>query len=91
MVRKFNFGAGPATLPTSVLEEVRDELLDWKGKGFSVMEISHRSEEYGEIATQAEKDFRDLLNISDSYKKCKNSEENCLSESKKNTYKNHVL
>ena len=67
MVRKFNFGAGPATLPTSVLEEVRDELLDWKEKGFSVMEISHRSEEYGEIATQAEKDFRDLLNISDSY------------------------
>ena len=67
MVRKFNFGAGPATLPTCVLEEVRDELLDWKGTGSSVMEISHRSEEYGEIAIQAEKDFRDLLNISDSY------------------------
>ena len=67
MTRKFNFGAGPATLPTSVLEEVRDELLDWRGKGFSVMEISHRSEEYGEIANEAEKDFRNLLNISESY------------------------
>ena len=67
MTRKFNFGAGPATLPTSVLEEVREELVDWKGRGFSIMEISHRSDEFQEIAQEAEKDFRDLLNIPDSY------------------------
>ena len=67
MGRKFNFGAGPATLPTSVLEEVKNELLDWKGKGLSVMEISHRSDDYTEIAHEAEKDFRKLLNISESY------------------------
>ena len=44
--RKFNFGAGPATMPLSVLEEVQNELLDWKGLGLSVMEISHRSDEF---------------------------------------------
>jgi len=67
MTRKYNFGAGPATLPTSVLEEVKEELLDWKGKGLSVMEISHRSDDYQEIAFKAEEDFRDLLRIPDSY------------------------
>ena len=67
MGRKFNFGAGPATLPTSVLEEVKNELLDWKGKGLSVIEISHRSDDYTELAHEAEKDFRKLLNISESY------------------------
>ena len=67
MVRKFNFGAGPATLPTSVLDEVKDELLDWNGKGLSVIEISHRSDEFVEIAAEAEKNFRDLLKIPDSY------------------------
>ena len=67
MTRKFNFGAGPATMPEAVLEEVRLELLDWKGIGLSVMEISHRSPEFVEIANQAESDFRDLLDISDSY------------------------
>ena len=67
MTRKFNFGAGPAILPTSVLEEVKQELLDWNGRGYSVMEISHRTDEYGQIAEEAEKDFRDLLNIPDSY------------------------
>ena len=65
--RKYNFGAGPAAIPTSVLEEVKEELLDWKGKGISVMEISHRSEEYKEIAYEAEKDFRDLLNLTSAY------------------------
>jgi len=65
--RKYNFGAGPATIPTSVLEEVKEELLDWKGKGLSVIEISHRSDEYQEIAFEAEQDFRDLLSISNSY------------------------
>jgi len=67
MNRKYNFGAGPATMPLSVLEEVQSELLDWKGLGLSVMEISHRSKEFVEIAQEAESDFRDLLNISESY------------------------
>ena len=67
MPRKFNFGAGPATMPESVLTEVQEELLDWNGLGLSVMEISHRSPEFIEIAKQAESDFRDLLSISDEY------------------------
>ena len=67
MSRKYNFGAGPATLPLPILEEVRDELLDWKGKGLSVLEISHRSDDYQEMANQAGTDFRQLLNIPDSY------------------------
>ena len=67
MTGKFNFGAGPATMPEVVLEEVQQELLDWRGMGLSIMEISHRSPEFVEIANQAESDFRDLLNISDSY------------------------
>ena len=67
MTRRFNFGAGPATMPDVVLEEVQQELLDWKGMGLSVMEISHRSPEFIEITKQAESDFRDLLDIPDSY------------------------
>jgi len=67
VTRRFNFGAGPATMPEVVLEEVQQELLDWKGMGLSVMEISHRSPEFIEIANQAESDFRDLLGITDSY------------------------
>jgi len=67
MTRKFNFGAGPATMPEEVLEEVRDELLDWNGLGLSVMEISHRSKEFIEIAKNAELDFRDLLKIPEDY------------------------
>ena len=67
MTRKFNFSSGPATLPASVLEEVREELLDWKGRGLSVIEISHRSDDYQELAFSAEKDFRDLLGIPKSY------------------------
>ena len=64
MGRKFNFGAGPATMPLSVLEEVQSEMLDWKGLGLSVMEISHRSDEFQEIAREAESDFRDLSRYS---------------------------
>ena len=67
MPRKFNFGAGPATMPESVLKEVQEELLDWNGLGLSVMEISHRSAEFIEIAQQAEMDFRDLLSVTDDY------------------------
>ena len=67
MPRKFNFGAGPATMPEPVLKEVQEELLDWYGLGLSVMEISHRSAEFIEIAQQAETDFRDLLSVPDDY------------------------
>lgn len=67
MNRKYNFGAGPATMPLPVLEEVQEELLDWKGLGLSVMEISHRSKEFVDISSEAEADFRELLNIKDSY------------------------
>ncbi|MET0379411.1 MAG: 3-phosphoserine/phosphohydroxythreonine transaminase [Spongiibacteraceae bacterium] len=67
MTRKFNFCAGPAALPETVLERAKNELSDWHGKGLSVMEMSHRSKEFVEIATQAEGDFRELLGISADY------------------------
>lgn len=66
--RNFNFAAGPAALPTSVLEQAQAELLDWHGKGMSIMEISHRSADYIEVAKQAEQDLRDLLLIPSNYK-----------------------
>jgi phosphoserine aminotransferase len=68
MARVYNFSAGPATLPTEVLEQIRDELLDWHGLGASVMEISHRSPEFEEMAAIAEQDLRDLLAIPLHYK-----------------------
>ena len=68
MTRVFNFCAGPAALPTAVLEKASSEMLDWQGKGLSVMEMSHRSAEYVSIANQAEQDLRDLLSIPDNYK-----------------------
>lgn len=68
MTRVFNFCAGPAALPTAVLEKASGEMLNWQGKGLSVMEMSHRSTEYVSIATQAEQDLRDLLSIPDNYK-----------------------
>jgi len=67
MARKYNFCAGPAALPEPVLEQARAELSDWQGRGLSVMEMSHRSKEFVEIAARAERDFRDLLNIGDDY------------------------
>lgn len=67
MARVHNFCAGPASLPTEVLEQARDEILDWHGKGLSVMEMSHRSKEFVAIAAQAEQDLRDLLAIPDDY------------------------
>ena len=67
MSRVFNFCAGPAALPESVLERARDELLDWHGRGLSVMEMSHRSREMVGIAEQAEADFRELIGIGDDY------------------------
>lgn len=67
MTRKHNFSAGPAALPTAVLEQAQAEILDWQGKGLSVMEMSHRSKEYVGIATAAEQDLRELLSISHDY------------------------
>lgn len=65
--RAFNFNAGPSALPLSVLERVREELLDYKGTGMSVMEMSHRSAEYEAINDAAEKNLRQLLAIPDEY------------------------
>jgi len=67
MSRKFNFCAGPAALPEAVLKTAQQDLLDWQSKGSSVMEMSHRSEEFVSIASKAEKDLRSLLNISEDY------------------------
>jgi phosphoserine aminotransferase len=67
-VRVFNFAPGPAALPLAVLEQVRDELTDWHGSGMSVMEISHRSKAFSEVAAQAEQDLRELLAIPSHYK-----------------------
>ncbi|WFF37775.1 3-phosphoserine/phosphohydroxythreonine transaminase [Moraxella nasibovis] len=67
MNRLANFCAGPASMPTAVLEKAQSELLNWRGTGASVMEISHRSADYIEIATKAEQDLRKLMNIGDDY------------------------
>ena len=68
MSRVFNFSAGPAMLPTEVMEQAQAEMLDWRGSGMSVMEMSHRGKEFIEIATTAEQDLRDLMAIPDHYK-----------------------
>jgi phosphoserine aminotransferase len=67
-MRVFNFSAGPAVLPESVLRRAADDMLDWHGSGMSVMEMSHRGKEFISIATQAEADFRRLLGIPTNYK-----------------------
>jgi len=64
----YNFSAGPAVLPAPVLEQAREELLDWHASGMSVMEMSHRSKEYVSIAGQAEADLRELLSIPADYR-----------------------
>ena len=66
-MRKYNFCAGPSALPTEVLEELKEEILDWKKYGLSVMEMSHRSKEVVEIAETAKQDFIDLLKIDSNY------------------------
>ncbi len=68
MGRVYNFSAGPAVLPEEVLKEAAEEMLDYKGTGMSVMEMSHRSKAYEEIIQTAEKDLRELMNIPDNYK-----------------------
>jgi len=67
-MRAFNFSPGPAVLPLEVLEQAQGELLDWHQSGMSVMEISHRSNPFVQVATEAEADLRDLLSIPPNYK-----------------------
>ena len=68
MARVYNFSAGPAVLPEEVLKEAADEMMDYRGCGMSVMEMSHRSKMFDQIIKEAEQDLRDLMNIPDNYK-----------------------
>ena len=68
MGRVYNFSAGPAVLPEEVLREAAEEMLDYRGTGMSVMEMSHRSKAYDTIIKEAEADLRDLMQIPDNYK-----------------------
>ena len=68
MSRVYNFSAGPAVLPESVLQEAAAEMMDYRGTGMSVMEMSHRSKAYQQIIDEAEADLRKLMNIPDNYK-----------------------
>ena len=68
MSRVYNFSAGPAVLPEEVLKEAQAEMLDYRGTGMSVMEMSHRSKAFDEIIDQAEADLRTLMQIPDNYK-----------------------
>ena len=66
--RTYNFSAGPATMPVEVLEEIRDEMMNYRGSGMCVMEMSHRSKVFQEIYDNAEADLRKLMGIPDNYK-----------------------
>ena len=66
--RTFNFSAGPAMMPEPVLEEIRDEMMNYRGSGMCVMEMSHRSKVFEQIIQDAEADLRKLMNIPDNYK-----------------------
>lgn len=68
MARVFNFSPGPAAFPEEVLQQLQSELPDWRGTGMSVMEMSHRSREFMDIADQARRDIRDLLEIPEEYR-----------------------
>ena len=63
MARPYNFSAGPAAMPAEVLQQASEEMLDWRGSGMSVMEMSHRGQEFGTILKAAEADLRELLAI----------------------------
>lgn len=67
-MRVYNFAAGPATLPLEVLQQAREEMLDWQGGGMSVMEISHRSKAFIGVAQEAESSLRELLAVPANYK-----------------------
>lgn len=64
----YNFGAGPAMLPTAVMRQAQEELLDWHGTGISVIEMSHRSQQFGSIVEESEADLRELLNIPETHR-----------------------
>ncbi|MBQ3921377.1 MAG: aminotransferase class V-fold PLP-dependent enzyme, partial [Firmicutes bacterium] len=66
--RTYNFSAGPAMMPEPVLEEIRDEMLNYRGSGMCVMEMSHRSKVFQQIYDDAVADLRKLMNIPDNYK-----------------------
>lgn len=68
MSRCFNFSAGPAVLPLEVLKKAQEEMIDYRGTGMSVMEMSHRSKDYMAIIEGAEKNLRKLMNVPDNYK-----------------------
>lgn len=68
MTRAYNFSAGPAMLPESVMRKAADEFLNWNQTGMSVMEMSHRSKEYMQVAHQMEADLREVMEIPDNYK-----------------------
>jgi len=67
MTRVYNFSAGPAAIPDKVLQRVKDDIPEWAGTGMSVMEVSHRSREFVDLATSAEQNLRKLLAISEDY------------------------
>ena len=67
-MRVFNFSAGPAVLPEAVLQRAAEEMLDWRGSGMSVMEMSHRSKAFIGVAAEAEADLRELMAIPSNYK-----------------------
>jgi len=67
MSRVYNFSAGPAAIPDSVLERIRNDIPDWNGAGMSVMEVSHRSARFVEVVEKAEQDLRELLELPDNY------------------------
>ena len=66
-MRAWNFCAGPAAIPEEVLKEVQEELLEWNDAKSSVMEVSHRSDFFQEVASESKKDFIELLNIPENY------------------------
>ena len=68
MSRVYNFSAGPAVMPEEVLREASEEMMDYRGCGMSVMEMSHRSKDFQDILKEAEQDLRDLMEIPDNYK-----------------------
>ena len=68
MSRVYNFSAGPAVLPEAVLRQAAAEMLDYRGSGMSVMEMSHRSSTYQNIIDRAESDLRELMGIPEGYK-----------------------
>ena len=68
MSRVYNFSAGPAILPQTVLQQAQQEMLDWHGSGMSIMEMSHRGKEFTSVAQAAEADLRELMGVPDNYK-----------------------